>query len=100
MPWLHQGCATIPRTDPRSTQSPLYEWEVDPAEEGIQPCPLLPVFLATDDNLTLAACVNINISLFDRDDTPTVEIGDIEFEVEVADTPTLQAEGTDRSNVP
>ena len=53
---------------------------------------LASCFLATAI-LALAACVNINISLFDRDDTPTVEIGDIEFEVEVADTPTLRQRG-------
>ena len=43
--------------------------------------------------LALAACININISLFDGDDTPTVEIDDVEFEVEVADTPALRQRG-------
>ena len=40
---------------------------------------LASCFLATAI-LALAACINVNISLFDRDDTPTVEVGDVEFD--------------------
>ena len=41
----------------------------------------------------LVACINIDISLFDRDDTPSVEVGDATFDVEVADTPSLWQQG-------
>ncbi len=47
--------------------------------------------------IALSACINIDISLGDSDDTPTVKIDDVAFEVEVADTQLLRTRGlTDR----
>ena len=43
--------------------------------------------------LALTACINIDIDLFDDDDTPVVRVGDVRFEVEVADTPALRERG-------
>ena len=43
--------------------------------------------------VSLVACINIDINLFGGDDTPVVEVGDTEFEVEVADTPLLRQRG-------
>ena len=43
--------------------------------------------------LALSACVNIDINLFGEDDTPVVEVDDVRFEVEVADTPALRDGG-------
>ncbi len=43
--------------------------------------------------LALSACVNIDINLFGGDDTPVVEVDDVRFEVEVADTPALRDGG-------
>ena len=48
----------------------------------------------------LSTCINIDITLFDEDDTPTVKIDDVEFEVEVADTELLRTRGlTGRSHL-
>ena len=41
----------------------------------------------------LSACINIDISLFRGDDTPTVRIDNARFEVEVVDTELLRRRG-------
>ena len=43
--------------------------------------------------MALSACINVNIDLGDGDDTPTVKVDDITFEVEVADTRLLRSRG-------
>ena len=52
------------------------------------------IFVVAAAALSLAACINIDITLFGGgDDTPVVKVGGAEFEVEVADTPLLRQRG-------
>ena len=51
-------------------------------------CLVLPMAI-----VGLSACINIDISLFQGDATPTVRFADAQFEVEVADTELLRRRG-------
>lgn len=51
-------------------------------------CWVLPMAI-----MALSACINIELTLGDSDDTPTVKIEGVAFEVEVADTRLLRTRG-------